>query len=50
MKTICSQASLHLRMYLNYLTGYNIVTATILFVRSIFPSEYPQNLTILFCS
>ena len=47
LTVIFPNASLHLRMYLNYLTGYNIVAVIILFVRSIFPSEYPKNLTRL---
>jgi len=47
LTVIFPNASLHLRMYLNYLTGYNIVAVIILFVHSIFPPEYPKNLTRL---
>ena len=33
------EVSLHLRMYMNYLTGYNYVAIVILFVYSMFPLE-----------
>jgi len=37
-------ASLDLRMYMNYLTGYNYVAIVILFVYSIFPFEFNKKI------
>lgn len=38
-------ASFDLRMYMNYLTGYNYVPIVILFVQSIYPAEYRKRIT-----
>jgi two-component system LytT family sensor kinase len=38
-------ASLGLRMYINYFTGYNFVAFVILFVRSIYPEEFRKIMT-----
>ena len=38
-------APLGLNMYLNYFTGYNLVALVILFVRSIYPSDYKKVIT-----
>ena len=38
-------ASLDLRMYINYFTGYNFVTFVILFVCSIYPEEFKKIMT-----
>ncbi|MDP4092785.1 MAG: histidine kinase [Bacillota bacterium] len=45
-------ASLDLRMYINYLTGYNYVAVVILFVYSLFPLEFNKKImgVILFPS
>lgn len=37
--------SFDLRMYMNYLTGYNYVPIAILFVHSLFPLEYKKRIT-----
>lgn len=38
-------AQMDVRMYMNYLTGYNLIAIVILFMRSIYPSEYNKRLT-----
>lgn len=38
-------ASLELRMYINYFTGYNFVALVILFVRSLYPAEFGKAMT-----
>ena len=38
-------ASFDVRMYINYLTGYNYVPIMILFVHSIYPLEYKKRIT-----
>lgn len=42
---LLSYSLLNFNMYLNYLTGYNFVAIVILFVRSIYPSEYKRIIT-----
>jgi hypothetical protein len=47
LTVIFPYASLNLKMYLNYFTGYNFVAVIILLFRSIYPSEYKKITTVL---
>lgn len=47
LTVIFPRASLDLRMYINYFTGYNFVAFVILFVRSIYPAEFGKVMTSL---
>lgn len=48
LQIILPNVSPELRMYINYLTGYNYVAIVILFVHSIYPLEFNKKIMALF--